>query len=77
MSKRSRRRQIKLTPKEAAASAAAIALILGFLGAYFLGEALLDANVHPLHWLAGGLGAAAGYGIAYGVVYWRRTHPNW
>ncbi len=76
MPKRSRRR-IELTPKEAAASAGAIAMFVGFVVFYFLGEAMLDSTMHPQHWLSGGIGAAAGYGIAYSAVYWRRTHPSW
>ncbi|MBI3362474.1 MAG: hypothetical protein HY023_15340 [Chloroflexi bacterium] len=73
MPKRSRR-HVELTPKEAASSAAAIATFVGFLVFYFFGEALLNPNIHPEHWLAGGIGGAASYGVAYGIVYWRRTH---
>lgn len=47
----------------------------GFLAAYLLAELFLASQPHTWHWFAAGVGAVAGYWIAYYVLMRRLNAP--
>jgi hypothetical protein len=70
----SKRRSPKITPEEDAQSVAFFGLIGGFFLSYLGAEVVIAQRPHPLHWLAGGVGAVLAGGVSYGLTLWRRTH---
>jgi len=46
-------------------------MVLGVLGYLVVGEIILGARPHPLHWLAGLLGGVAGYFVGWVWYRWR------
>ncbi len=55
--------------------AALLGSATGLLVAYVAAEAVLSLTPHPVHWLAGASGAAAG--IALGYLYqWQRRRAD-
>ncbi len=44
---------------------------LGFLSYLFMGEVVLAARPHPVHWLAGLVGGGLGVGIGWLWFRWR------
>ena len=69
----SKRKSRKITPKEDAQSVAFFALLGGFFASYFGAEIVMALRPHPLHWLAGGVGAALAGGLGYGITLWRAS----
>lgn len=59
--------------KRVARSTAFVALLGGFGAVYFLSELVLQAQIHPVHWLVAGAGALVAYWVGYLWVL-RRTY---
>ncbi len=44
---------------------------VGLLGYLVFGEAMFEGRPHPIHWLAGAIGAVVGIGVGWLWYRWR------
>lgn len=67
---------IKLSPREDAVSKGYIAVLVGFILAYFVAEVSLYGRPHYFHWLASFSAAAIVGVVTYQIVLRRRSKSS-